>query len=126
MLSLKNRRRFLGLSLATVIVALITSALLSRINEERKLELNKAVEEHDQLIISAALKGTSIDGALKADSQGNLVLDLQVRDFFDYFLSIADDVGPEQAIAEIQRYSQQYLPEPAVCLAQSKTKHFLA
>jgi len=43
MLSLKNRRRFLGLSLATVIVALITSALLSRINEERKLELNKAV-----------------------------------------------------------------------------------
>jgi len=146
MLSLKNRRRFLGLSLATVIVALITSALLSRINEERKLELNKAVgnnveelpvtlgtplnesdtrieqqglvvnstpQEHDQLIISAALKGTSIDGALKADSQGNLVLDLQVRDFFDYFLSIADDVGPEQAIAEIQRYSQQYLPEPA-------------
>ena len=65
------------------------------------------------MAISAALEGTHIDGALSSDAQGNLILNLQIRDFFDYFLSIADDVGPEQAIAEIQRYSQQYLPEPA-------------
>ena len=70
-------------------------------------------QEHDQLVISPTLEGTSIDGALKANSDGYLILDIEVRDFFDYFLSIADEVGAELAIAEIQRYAQQYLPEPA-------------
>lgn len=69
--------------------------------------------EHDQLIISPILEGTSIDGSLKADRAGNLVLDIEIKDFFDYFLSTADDIGPEQSIAEIQRYAQSYLPEPA-------------
>ena len=34
-----------------------------------------------------SLAGTDIDGALKADGNGELILDLGVRDFFDYFLS---------------------------------------
>lgn len=68
---------------------------------------------HDQLLISQSLEGTDIDGALKADATGDLVLDLAVRDFFDYFLSVADELGPENAIAEIQRYARAYLPERA-------------
>lgn len=69
--------------------------------------------EHDQRVIFDALDGTSIDGALRADANGDLILELGVRDFFDYFLSIADDVGVDNAISEIQRYAQAYLPESA-------------
>lgn len=75
--------------------------------------LNSTPSEHDQLFFSATLEGTHIDGALRANSDGMLILDIGVRDFFDYFLSIADDVGAEQAIAEIQRYALGYLPQPA-------------
>lgn len=69
--------------------------------------------EHDQLVAFANLEGTDIDGALSADEHGNLILNVEVRDFFDYFLSISDSVGVEQAIAEIERYAFEYLPEPA-------------
>ena len=31
------------------------------------------------------LAGTDIDGNLAVDGQGNLILDLNVKDFFDYF-----------------------------------------
>lgn len=80
---------------------------------EKRYKIISTPREHDQLVISSNLEGTNIDGALKADIDGNLILDLEVRDFFDYFLSIADDIGAELAIAEIQRYAQTYLPEPA-------------
>lgn len=81
--------------------------------------------EHDQLIISEALEGTSIDGALRADANGNLILEIGVRDFFDYFLSIADDVGAELAIAEIERYALTYLPEPASYQATELLANYL-
>jgi lipase chaperone LimK len=80
---------------------------------EQSVDVISTPSEHDQLVISEALNGTSIDGALRADADGNLILELGIRDFFDYFLSIADDVGAQQAIAEIERYALSYLPEPA-------------
>ena len=69
--------------------------------------------EHDQAPISASLRGTDIDGALQADKHGELILSIGVRDFFDYFLSTADDVGIEAAVDEIIRYARGYLPAPA-------------
>jgi len=81
--------------------------------------------EHDQLVISEVLEGTSIDGALRADVNGNLILDIGVRDFFDYFLSIADDVGAQLAIAEIERYALTYLPEPASLQATELLGNYL-
>lgn len=70
-------------------------------------------KEHDQLLVSPSLEGTNLDGALQADQNKQLILNIGVRDFFDYFLSTADEIGPEIAIGEIQRYANQYLPEPA-------------
>ena len=80
---------------------------------EQLLEIISTPTEYDQLVISAVLEGTNIDGALRADANGALILELGVRDFFDYFLSIADDVGAEQAIDEVQRYAQSYLQQTA-------------
>lgn len=89
-------------------------------NTAKIIETNKSSEiaystpkEHDQMVISPSLEGADIDGALQADEQNQLILSIEVRDFFDYFLSTADEIGPEAAIAEIQRYANQYLPEPA-------------
>lgn len=68
---------------------------------------------HDGVVISASLEGTEIDGALQADSAGNLIFNIGIRDFFDYFLSTADELGAEASIDEIVRYAQAYLPENA-------------
>ncbi len=68
---------------------------------------------HDQMTFSPSLRGTDIDGRLKVGADNKLVLDQGVRDFFDYFLSASDELGPEAAIGEIQRYIDTYLPSEA-------------
>ncbi len=105
----------------------VSSPSLNAFNEvdEKQNVVASTPSEHDQLILSETLEGTSIDGSLKADGAGNLILDIEVRDFFDYFLSTADDIGPAQAIAEIQRYAQQYLPEPANTQALALLANYL-
>lgn len=81
--------------------------------------------QHDQLVISPSLEGTNIDGALQADQNNQLILSLQIRDFFDYFLSTADEIGLDQSIAEIQRYANDYLPEPAKSQANELLEKYL-
>ena len=79
----------------------------------------------DQANLAQTLEGTEIDGALKTDATGQLILDQEVRDFFDYFLSTADEIGPEASIAEIRRYISQYLPEPGRTQAQELFTSYL-
>ncbi len=50
---------------------------------------------------SPNLEGTDIDGRVRLGPDGNIVLDLAVKDFIDYFLSASDDVTPEVAINEM-------------------------
>lgn len=73
-----------------------------------------------------SLAGTDIDGALRADEDGRLVINLQVRDFFDYFLSTVGEVSPEVAIGQIQQMAQKYLPEPAASRALALLDQYLA
>ncbi|AMQ89539.1 hypothetical protein [Marinobacter sp. LQ44] len=60
-----------------------------------------------------SLQGTDIEGVLQADDNGQLVVNLEVRDFFDYFLSTVGEVSPETAIGQIQQMARQHLPESA-------------
>ena len=64
-----------------------------------------------------SLEGTEIDGFLRADGDGRLIVELAVRDLFDYFLNTAEDVGPEAAIERIERLAESYLPESAAAEA---------
>ena len=57
---------------------------------------------------------TEIDGELKTDAAGNLILDLAVRDYFDYFLSAADQAGLEAAVGALVQDASGRLPEPAL------------
>ncbi len=79
----------------------------------------------DTPFLASGLLETEIDGSLRFDQRGNLILDQSVRDFFDYFLSAADEIGPATAIAEIQRYIDQYLPTTAAHQAHSLLANYL-
>ena len=76
--------------------------------------------------IAPSLAGTDIDGSLKARADGQLMVSLEVRDFFDYFLSTVGEVSPETAIGQIQQMAQQHLPEPAASQAIALLDQYLA
>lgn len=61
-----------------------------------------------------SLAGTEVDGQLQTDSAGNLVLDLAVRDYFDYFLSAVDRSGLDAVIEALLADAGRRLPEPAL------------
>ncbi|OZB20690.1 MAG: lipase chaperone [Marinobacter sp. 34-60-7] len=73
-----------------------------------------------------SLAGTDIDGALKADANGALIVDLETRDFFDYFLSTVGEVSPETAIGQIEQMARNHLPEPAASQALALLDDYLA
>ncbi|AXS83411.1 lipase secretion chaperone [Marinobacter sp. Arc7-DN-1] len=73
-----------------------------------------------------SLAGTDIDGALQADANGQLVINLRVRDFFDYFLSTVGEVSPETAIRQIEQMARTHLPEPASGQALALLDQYLA
>ncbi|GGC63392.1 lipase chaperone [Marinobacter halophilus] len=73
-----------------------------------------------------SLQGTDIDGALQADASGHLILGLEVRDFFDYFLNTVGEVSPETAIGQIQQMALQHLPETAAREAMALLDQYLA
>ncbi|MBU1283899.1 MAG: lipase chaperone [Gammaproteobacteria bacterium] len=60
------------------------------------------------------LQGTEVDGELKADSAGNLQLNLALRDYLDYFLSAADQAGLEIVVEVMLADARGRLPEPAL------------
>ena len=109
----------------------------SSINEEVKIKATLAIKENKQIsenlyesdsnvpttistpkslphVFAESLEGTDIDGQLKVDSSGNLVVDLAVKDFFDYFLNTVGEVSPEVAIFEMQQLAESHLPPQAV------------
>src|SRR5690554_7854100 len=75
--------------------------------------------------IAPSLAGTDIDGALQADENGQLIVNLEVRDFFDYFLSTVGEVSPETAIGQIQQMARQHLPESAAQQALALLDQYL-
>jgi lipase chaperone LimK len=60
------------------------------------------------------LQGTDVDGELKADSVGNLQLTQGLRDYFDYFLSAADQAGLEPVVEAMLADARGRLTEPAL------------
>lgn len=74
---------------------------------------------------ASSLKGTDIDGALKADSQGKLIVDLETKDFFDYFLNTVGEVSPEQALEQIRTLAMNNLPPTAADEAMALLDQYL-
>ncbi len=75
---------------------------------------------------SPTLEGTDIDGQLKVGEDGQLVVDIAVKDFFDYFLSATAEVSPERALDEMLRVASESLPPENFLQVQSMLDNYLA
>jgi len=54
-------------------------------------------------VFARSLEGTDIDGHLRANAQGQLMVDLETRDFFDYFLNTVGEPWPGTTSPRAQR-----------------------
>jgi len=72
-----------------------------------------------------SIEDTEIDGRLTADAAGNLIVDLDVRDLFDYFMNTVADVEPEVAMAELEKLARGHLPASAADQAMSLLVDYL-
>ncbi|WP_020405944.1 lipase secretion chaperone [Hahella ganghwensis] len=67
-------------------------------------------KQYDGEAFASSLAGTDIDGELRVDESGHLVVSIDVKDFFDYFFNTVGEVAPEQALAESERLARTSLP----------------
>ncbi|MFT7185308.1 MAG: lipase chaperone LimK [Pseudohongiellaceae bacterium] len=119
--SLEPQKTQLGNNLATDNVISTTTEVMvndvSKVKEVPPEALNSAIASTPVKLsvpFATSLEGTDIDGQLKSDTSGNLIIDLEVRDLFDYFLNTVGEVTPEIALAEIRKLAEGSLPESAV------------
>lgn len=59
---------------------------------------------------SPTLEGTDIDGKIAVGENGKIVMSMEVKDFFDYFLSAVGEVSPELALDEMIKTINESLP----------------
>lgn len=63
--------------------------------------------------LPASFKGTQIDGQLRVDAAGNLIIDAEVRQLFDYFLAAFGEEPIKTSIERLRRHITAGLAEPA-------------
>jgi len=69
---------------------------------------------------------TEIAGQLRVDENGNLIVDGQLKAYFDYFLSSVGLVTPEQAIRRLHLLFAKNLPNDAAQQAMTTLEGYLA
>lgn len=79
---------------------------------EKQLAIQPDFSELDQPF-SMDSEGTEIAGQLRTDVNGNLIVDTELKAFFDYFFSSVGQVTPEQAMRRIHLLIAKNLPESA-------------
>lgn len=104
-----------------------TPLAASAVSASKNTDPSDSVAAHQKYTrFAPSLEGTTVDGELAADAEGNLVLSLRVKDLFDYFLSAVGQSSFEQAIAMIELYADDHLPPRAADQAKQLLKVYLA
>ena len=73
----------------------------------------------DHHALADSLAGTDVDGQLAVDEHGDLVISLQVRDLFEYFLSTGEEVPLAEIRAFLEGYANERLPASATAQLMS-------
>lgn len=76
--------------------------------------------------LPASVRGTEVDGRLELDAQGNLLITVQIRHLFDYFLSLVGEESIATAQQRIRSYLHQQLAQPARGQALALLDDYLA
>lgn len=74
----------------------------------------------------ASLTGTEVDGELRADGDGNLIINHDLRRVFDYFLATLGEEELPAIKARIALYLHQHLPPQAAAQAWELLQRYLA
>lgn len=72
-----------------------------------------AVQTQAARRLPASFAGTQVDGRLRTDSHGELIIDGDIRRVFDYFLASIGEESIEASVARLRRYIEEQLPQPA-------------
>ena len=98
-------------------------------NGDKRLYQFSSAEEYGKIsrygILPVSLRDTQIDGRLKADANGNLIIDREIRSVFDYFLSAMGEEGLDTSVGRIEEYIKLTLPEPAAQRAMDILHEYL-
>ena len=65
-----------------------------------------------------SLRGTTLDNSLRVDDKGHLIISIDLKDLFDYFLSTITEEDLDTILLRINEYLEHHLQEPA--LSESK------
>lgn len=76
--------------------------------------------------LPASFQGTEIDGRLRVDASGNLIIEGEIRHLFDYFLSSFGEEPLKASIERLQSYITAQLAEPAEGQALQLLEQYLA
>ena len=69
--------------------------------------------------------GTEVDGQFRLDDAGNLLISMDIRRIFDYFLSAYGEERIQTSIARLQAYIRSQLDEPAEGQALALLEQYL-
>lgn len=92
-----------------------TAALFNSVTETTETVLGYKTK-HGAL--PKSLRGTTLDNALQVDDKGHLIVSIDLKDLFDYFLSTITEEDLDTILLRINEYLEHYLKEPA--LSESK------
>lgn len=76
--------------------------------------------------LPASLMGTEVDGGLRVDDNGNLIINHDIRRVFDYFLSTMGAESLEQIERRLRAYIRHQLPATAALQAEQLLEDYLA
>lgn len=74
----------------------------------------------------SAFRGASVDGSVKTDENGNLIIDRELRRLFDYFLLATETDPLEDAVNRLKKYLEDSVEQPALDQVLSVLDQYLA
>ncbi len=72
-----------------------------------------------------SLEGTDVDGGFRVDDNGNLLIDISIRRYIDYYLTTVGEASVEEITASIRHTLESRLPEPARSQALEILRQYL-
>ncbi|MCQ4295251.1 lipase secretion chaperone [Pseudomonas stutzeri] len=76
--------------------------------------------------LPASFQGTQIDGQLRVDAAGNLIIGAEIRQLFDYFLAAIGEEPLKNSVARLRRQITTELREPAQGQALTVLNQYLS
>ncbi|MDD0843643.1 lipase secretion chaperone [Pseudomonas sp. Gutcm_11s] len=83
------------------------------------------VLEKSVAALPRSFAGTEVDGQFRLDEAGNLIVSMDIRRIFDYFLSAYGEEGIKSSIERLQAYVRSQLDEPAEGQALALLEQYL-